>query len=62
MGEFSMDRLAPSSRIAEPKAQQNQRDSIRPARGKPRRHDSAEQRDANTPDPESPPHHVDRLA
>ena len=60
MGEFSTDRLAPSPRVVEPKAEHGQRDLARPPRRKPLPKRTAEQEEAEAPD--APPHHLDRLA
>jgi hypothetical protein len=62
MGEFSTERLAPSPRVVEPKAQQGQRDLSRPPRRKPLPTASSNEAEPETPDTDVPRHHLDRLA
>ena len=61
MGEFSTERLAPSPRVVEPKAQQGQRDLARPPRRKPLPKASSNE-EPEMPNTDVPPHHLDRLA
>jgi hypothetical protein len=62
MGEFSTERLAPSPRVVEPKAQQGKRDVSRPLRRKPIPKASSNEAEPEMPDTDVPPHHLDRLA
>jgi hypothetical protein len=62
MGDISTERLAPSSRIVEPKPQPSRRDSGRSPRRKPPTGDASEEKPPKAADTDVPPHHVDRLA
>jgi hypothetical protein len=62
MGEFSTERPAASSWIAESKPQENEREKVRRARRKPSPKSGRDQDKENTSDPERPTHQIDRLA
>ena len=62
MGEFSTERPAASSWIAESKPQENEREKVRRARRKPSPKGGRDQDKENTSDPERPTHQIDRLA
>lgn len=62
MGEFSTERPAASSWIAESKPQQNGRDTVRRVRRKPAPKDGPAQDKENISEPDRPAHQIDRLA